>query len=131
MKATEKEIEELKAKGEDYSEKKKLQEYYEVNQVALKVLANSAYGILSMEGCVFAGNNSYFSNAITSTGQVFDLLIAITLGEIMEKINESLPVERRAKDKGKEKLKWACGLDTDSCYFSLEPLVKLIEYRNS
>lgn len=131
MKEAEKEIEELKAKGEDYSDKKKLQEYYEVNQVALKVLANSAYGILSMEGCVFAGNNSYFSNAITSSGQVFDLLIAITLGEIMEKINDSLPVEYRAKDKGKEKLKWACGLDTDSCYFSLEPLVKLIEYRNS
>lgn len=131
MKATEKEIEELKAKGEDYSEKKKLQEYYEVNQVALKVLANSAYGILSMEGCVFAGNNSYFSNAITSSGQVFDILIAITLGEIIEKINNSLPVEHRAKDKGKEKLKWVSAADTDSIYISLEPFVKLIEYRNS
>lgn len=131
MKATEKEIEELKSKGADYSEKKKLCDYYETNQVALKVLANSAYGILSMEGCVFAGNNSYFSNAITASGQVFDIFVAITLGEIMEKINNSLPEEMRAKDKGKEKLKWACGLDTDSCYFSLEPFVKFLEYKNS
>ena len=89
MKATESEIEELKASGKDYKEKKKLQEYYEVNQIALKVLANSAYGILSMEGCVFAGNNSYFSNAITTSGQVFDILIALTLGELMEKINNN------------------------------------------
>ena len=131
MKAAEKDIEELKAKGEDYSDKKKLQEYYEVNQVALKVLANSAYGILSMEGCVFAGNNSYFSNSITTTGQVFDVLIGVTLGNLMDKINETLPEEIKAKDKGCERLNWVSGADTDSIYISVEPLVKLIEFKES
>lgn len=131
MKATESEIEELKASGKDYKEKKKLQEYYEVNQIALKVLANSAYGILSMEGCVFAGNNSYFSNAITTSGQVFDILIALTLGELMEKINNSLPENQKVKEKGKDNLKWICGLDTDSAYFSLEPFVKYLELKNN
>ena len=102
-----------------------------MNQVALKVLANSAYGILSMEGCVFAGNNSYFSNSITTTGQVFDVLIGVTLGNLMDKINETLPEEIKAKDKGCERLNWVSGADTDSIYISVEPLVKLIEFKES
>ena len=131
MKATEKEIEELKSQGLDYFDKKKLCDYYETNQVALKVLANSAYGILSMEGCVFAGNNKHFSNSITLSGQVFDTLIGITLGDMMDKINKSLPEELRAKDKGRENLNWISAADTDSMYVSVEPLVRLFEYKDS
>ena len=131
MKATEKEIEELKSQGLDYFDKKKLCDYYETNQVALKVLANSAYGILSMEGCVFAGNNKHFSNSITLSGQVFDTLIGVTLGDMMDKINKSLPEELRAKDKGRENLNWISAADTDSMYVSVEPLVRLFEYKDS
>lgn len=129
MKSIEKEIEVLKSENKDYSEKSQLRDYYDINQQALKVLANSAYGILSMEACIFCGSNKWFSNAITTTGQVYDVLCAITAGETMEKINQKL--ETPLKDKSKEGLKWIAACDTDSLYVSLEPFVAYAESKKS
>ena len=130
MKKVEAEIETLKAQGKDYKNKKKLQDYFETNQVALKVLANSAYGILSMEACSFAGNNKYFSNAITTTGQCFDVLVGLELGNLIQKINDSLPEKERVKDKQKGGLKWVVQMDTDSVVCCFHPLIKYIEYKH-
>ena len=92
MKEAEQKVEELKAKNEDYSDWKSKAEGYEVTQMAMKTLANALYGILSMASNPFAGHPEYFSNAVTSSGQIADISCAIASNNLIKQVNQKLGV---------------------------------------
>ena len=128
MKEAEKLLESMDKESPDYNKVKLKKEFYDTNQIALKVLANSAYGILSMDACIFAGSSKYFSNSITYSGQVADVTCALIAGKIVDSINERIPETERVDSKrSKNELKWIACADTDSFYVCLEPLVKYKE----
>ena len=121
MKEAEQKVEELKAKNEDYSDWKSKAEGYEVTQVALKVLANSLYGILSMASNPFAGHPEYFSNSVTSSGQIADISCAIASNNLIKQVNSKLSTP--LKGKGTLGLDWIAQKDTDSVVGDTEIIV--------
>ena len=123
MKETEQEIEDLKNKKEDYYDKMMIRDRYDTTQMALKILLNSLYGILSMEANQFAGHKDIFSNSVTSFGQIADLSTAIVAGNLINAVNNKLKTPLKVK--GLKNLPWVSQADTDSAYICVEPFVKL------
>ena len=134
MKEAEQKVEELKAKNEDYSDWKSKAEGYEVTQVAMKTMANSLYGLLSMVSNPFAGHPEYFSNAVTSSGQVADISCGIFSNNLIKQVNQKLSTP--LKGKGTLGLDWIAQKDTDSVVGDTEIIVNnqritIEEYFNS
>lgn len=80
-------------------------------QMALKILANSAYGAISNAG--FRYFDIRIAEAITLTGQAVDKHLEKELNTFL---NKALKTENRT---------YAIYLDTDSCYLDLQSLVDL------
>ena len=56
--------------------------------------------------------------------------MGLELGNLIQKINDSLPEKERVKDKQKGGLKWVVQMDTDSVVCCFHPLIKYIEYKH-
>ena len=71
----------------------------------------------------FAGHPEYFSNSVTSSGQIADISCAIASNKIIEQINSKNKTP--LKGKGTPGLDWIVQKDTDSFYLCVEPFVEL------
>jgi len=121
MLETEDKIEELKKQGkeipEELIEKRNL---YDVFQLAFKILINSLYGSLSLEGSNVAAHKEYYSLSITSMGRVSN--IYVTRQEI-KKLYSIIGETHKEKRNGKlNYMDEAAVNDTDSGYVSIQKL---------
>jgi len=126
MKAKFKEIQDYK--NQDFYDKIKLKELeadadmFNVYQMGLKILVNSAYGALSMQATVFAGDKEYFSGAVTSSSRIANLIAGQANSK---KIDEIAGVE--SKEIQYEEKSYQDNIpqiDTDSNYISVAPIVQ-------
>ena len=94
-----------------------------VYQMGLKILGNSAYGALSMESTVFAGDPELFSGAVTSTARIANLVAGQTNSKLIDKLQKT-----KAKELKYGFLSYldnAVQADTDSFYMSVDGLVSM------
>ena len=117
----EKEIEDLKKQNKEIPEElKEKRNLYDVFQLAFKILINSLYGSLSLEGSNVAANKEYYSLSITSMGRVSN--IYVTRQEI-KKLYSIINEKHKETRNGKlNYLDEAAVNDTDSGYVSIQKL---------
>jgi len=114
-------IEELKKQGkeipEELSEKRNL---YDVFQLAFKILINSLYGSLSLEGSNVAASKEYYSLSITSMGRISNIYVT---REEVKKLYSIIKETHKEKRNGKlNYMDEAAVNDTDSGYISVQKL---------
>lgn len=98
-----------------------LADMYNVFQMGLKILVNSAYGSLSMQSTVFAGDKEYFSGAVTSSSRIANLIAGQANSK---KIDEICGIEAVEVQYGRKSyLDHIPQQDTDSNYISIEPVI--------
>ena len=123
-----KEIEEIKKK-DNYSDEDKARiseiqkeaDKWNVYQMGMKILINSAYGALSMQATVFAGHAEYFSGAVTSGARNANLNAIQANSKHIDKL---LGEDDKETFNGiKTYWRHIAQVDTDSGYFSIEPLM--------
>ena len=95
---------------------------FDTQQVALKVICNGGYGVLSMDKSQFAGNYIDYSNSVTSTGQCVDLICAFTASNVMSSISAANHINQPLK-KQIPGLKHITTMDTDSFYLECKSFV--------
>ena len=105
----------------EYEEASSLADMYNVYQMGLKILVNSAYGALSMQSTVFAGDKEYFSGAVTSSSRIANLLA----GQVnSRKIDSICGLQAKEVQYGiTSYLDHIPQQDTDSNYISIEPVI--------
>jgi DNA polymerase elongation subunit (family B) len=99
----------------------------DVFQMGLKILANSAYGALSNKGTLFAGHPEYFSGAVTSGARISNITQAQAISRKICEIADIEPSEKEYIGTEYESLNYydaITQIDTDSCYFSLDPVIR-------
>jgi len=132
MKEHIKKVQELKSQKQNEPDNKELDDeikkhqsmadMYNVYQLGKKTLNNSAYGALSMQSTVFAGDTEYFSGAVTSSARNANL-IAGQCNSI--KIDEVAGTEAKEIQYGEKTYQDNIPqIDTDSNYISIAPVIE-------
>jgi len=95
---------------------------YAIYDLAFKILANSAYGSLSLISNVFAGHSEYFGGAVTSGGRIANIISGQSVSILIDKIVSDSPSEIFMNKT--TYLDNSVQIDTDSNYITLEKLFK-------
>jgi len=101
---------------------KALEEKENVYQMGIKILINSYYGSLSLKSSVSAGQQEYFSTAITSVSRIANIFVG---QEQCKKISELTGIPLVEEQYGRKNyLDFIAQSDTDSNYISIEEVIK-------